>query len=212
MVSNGRLKKGTIGSLLSQSGFRTRYWPKPAPTSATDGFLYLLSDKSSTIARLDNLPAGGGTAQLLDAWQLGDLDGKPEGLTFTGDHRTRHAQAATKPRPARARRCADAAINGRTLARTGNTTSGISSGDDVILPERHPACRRREPQPGTRMERANLRLDVKGKATSGENREAKVPMQSTGADRSVLTPQLLSTALQTGLAILRSLYAPCDCT
>jgi hypothetical protein len=35
----------------------------------------------------------------------------------------------------------------------------ISSGDVLILPERHPACRRREPQPGTRMERANLRFD-----------------------------------------------------
>src|SRR5215472_9354654 len=48
-----------------------------------DGCLYLLSDKSSTIARLDDLPAGGGTATLLEAWQLGDLDGKPEGLAFT---------------------------------------------------------------------------------------------------------------------------------
>jgi hypothetical protein len=48
-----------------------------------DGCLYLLSDKSSTIARLDDLPAGGGTAGLLEAWQLGDLDGKPEGLAFT---------------------------------------------------------------------------------------------------------------------------------
>jgi len=48
-----------------------------------DGYLYLLSDKSSTIARLDDLPAGGGTATLLEAWQLGDLDGKPEGLAFT---------------------------------------------------------------------------------------------------------------------------------
>ena len=48
-----------------------------------DGYLYLLSDKSSTIARLDDLPAGGGTAALLDAWRLGDLDGKPEGLAFT---------------------------------------------------------------------------------------------------------------------------------
>ena len=35
------------------------------------------------IARLDDLPAGGGTAALLDAWRLGDLDGKPEGLAFT---------------------------------------------------------------------------------------------------------------------------------
>jgi hypothetical protein len=48
-----------------------------------DGYLYLLSDKSSTIARMDDLAAGGGTAKLLDAWRLGDLDGKPEGLAFT---------------------------------------------------------------------------------------------------------------------------------
>jgi hypothetical protein len=48
-----------------------------------DGHLYLLSDKSSTIARLDDLPAGGGTAALVGAWRLGDLDGKPEGLAFT---------------------------------------------------------------------------------------------------------------------------------
>ncbi|XIA63061.1 hypothetical protein ACFIOY_27740 [Bradyrhizobium sp. TZ2] len=48
-----------------------------------DGCLYLLSDKSSTIARLDNLQAGGGTADFLDEWRLGDLQGKPEGLAFT---------------------------------------------------------------------------------------------------------------------------------
>src|SRR5499427_5534843 len=48
-----------------------------------DDFFYLLGDKSSTIARLDDLPAGGGTAALLETWQLGDLDGKPEGLAFT---------------------------------------------------------------------------------------------------------------------------------
>jgi hypothetical protein len=52
-----------------------------------DGCLYLLSDKSSTIARLDDLPAGGGAASLLDAWPLGDLDGKPEGLAFTAKGR-----------------------------------------------------------------------------------------------------------------------------
>jgi hypothetical protein len=52
-----------------------------------DGRLYLLSDQSSTIARLDDLPAGGGTASLLDAWRLGDLDGKPEGLAFTAQGR-----------------------------------------------------------------------------------------------------------------------------
>jgi hypothetical protein len=29
--------------------------------------------------------AGGGTAELLDAWRLGDLEGKPEGLAFTAE-------------------------------------------------------------------------------------------------------------------------------
>ena len=29
------IKKGTTGSLLSLSGFPTKYWPKPAPTSVT---------------------------------------------------------------------------------------------------------------------------------------------------------------------------------
>src|SRR5262249_719458 len=52
-----------------------------------DDYLYLLSDKSSTIARLDDLPAGGGTAALLDAWRLGGLDGKPVGLAFTAQGR-----------------------------------------------------------------------------------------------------------------------------
>jgi hypothetical protein len=63
-----------------------------------DGYLYLLSDKSSTIARLDDLPAGGGTAALLDAWRLGDLDGKPEGLAFTGQGRAIVGLDMRKPR------------------------------------------------------------------------------------------------------------------
>jgi hypothetical protein len=63
-----------------------------------DGYLYLLSDKSSTIARLEDLPAGGGTAALLDAWRLGDLDGKPEGLTFTARGRAIVGLDTRKPR------------------------------------------------------------------------------------------------------------------
>src|SRR5215470_3110130 len=50
-------------------------------------------------------------------------------------------------------------------------TSGISSGDGMILPERHPACRRRESQPGVCTERENLLFDAKGEATSGSSRE-----------------------------------------
>jgi hypothetical protein len=48
-----------------------------------DGRLYLLSDKSSSIARLDELAPGGGTAALAASWRLRGLDGKPEGLAFT---------------------------------------------------------------------------------------------------------------------------------
>ena len=50
-----------------------------------DGHLYLLSDQSCTIGRLDDLRAGGGTAALLNAWRLGEMDGKPEGLAFTAE-------------------------------------------------------------------------------------------------------------------------------
>jgi hypothetical protein len=55
----------------------------------------------------------------------------------------------------------------------GDPSSGISSGDALRLPERHPACRRRETQLGSRMERENLDGDAKGKGTSGANREAE---------------------------------------
>jgi hypothetical protein len=63
-----------------------------------DGCLYLLSDKSSTIARLDDLPAGGGAAALLDAWRLDDLDGKPEGLAFTAQGHAVVGLDTRKPR------------------------------------------------------------------------------------------------------------------
>ena len=53
-------------------------------------------------------------------------------------------------------------------------SSGISLGDILILPERHPACRRREAQPGSYNERENLAGDAtKGKGASGSNREAE---------------------------------------
>jgi hypothetical protein len=63
-----------------------------------DGYLYLLSDKSFTIARLDDLPAGGGSAALLAAWRLDDLDGKPEGLAFTREGRAIVGLDTRKPR------------------------------------------------------------------------------------------------------------------
>ena len=52
-------------------------------------------------------------------------------------------------------------------------SSGISLGDVLRLPKRHPAWRRREAQPGSCTERENLAGDAKGKGTSGSNREAE---------------------------------------
>src|SRR6202043_646691 len=52
-------------------------------------------------------------------------------------------------------------------------SSGTSLGDALILPKRHPACRRREAQSGFCTERENLAGDAKGKSTSGSNREAE---------------------------------------
>jgi hypothetical protein len=56
----------------------------------------------------------------------------------------------------------------------GDPSSGISSVDDLILTEWHPACRQREARPGCRTERENLAGDAKGKGTSGVNREAEI--------------------------------------
>jgi hypothetical protein len=55
----------------------------------------------------------------------------------------------------------------------GDPSSGISSGDALILPERHPACRRHEARLGSGTERENLAGDAKGKGASGSNREAE---------------------------------------
>src|SRR5271165_6746744 len=52
-------------------------------------------------------------------------------------------------------------------------SSGISLGDALRLPKRHPACRRCEAQSGSGTERENLAGDVKGKGASGSNREAE---------------------------------------
>jgi hypothetical protein len=63
-----------------------------------DGRLYVLSDQSATIARLDNLPPSGGIVELTDVWRLDDLKGKPEGLAFTAEGRAIVALDKRKPR------------------------------------------------------------------------------------------------------------------
>src|ERR1700719_2502662 len=55
----------------------------------------------------------------------------------------------------------------------GDPSRGISSGDVLIRPERHPACRRRDAQQGSCTERETLTGDAKGKGASGSNREAE---------------------------------------
>src|SRR5258708_5942648 len=55
----------------------------------------------------------------------------------------------------------------------GGQSSGISLGDALRLPKRHPAWRRREAQSGSCTERENLHGDAKEKGASGSNREAE---------------------------------------
>ncbi len=70
-------------------------------------------------------------------------------------------------------------------------SSGISSGDDLILPERHPACRRREAQPGSCTERENLAGDAKGKGASGDHRETESTDAPARADCLVVVMKAL---------------------
>ena len=70
-------------------------------------------------------------------------------------------------------------------------TSGKSSGDDLRLPERHPACRWREAQPGSCTERENLAGDAKGKAQAATTARPKVPMRRRGADCLVVVMKAL---------------------
>src|ERR1700730_10349052 len=59
-------------------------------------------------------------------------------------------------------------------------SSGISLGDALRLPERHPACRRREAQPGSCMERqAAVQRE---KAQVAQSARPKVPMLRLGAE------------------------------
>jgi len=63
-----------------------------------DGLLYLLSDKSAAIARIDDLAPGGGSASLTKAWRFRGLGGKPEGLAFTAGGSAVVALDKRKPR------------------------------------------------------------------------------------------------------------------
>ena len=54
-----------------------------------------------------------------------------------------------------------------------------------------PVCRRRDSHLGSHTERENLSGDAKEKGTSGDNREAEIPMHRTGADCPVLVMRRL---------------------
>jgi len=69
------------------------------------------------------------------------------GLDFGRHGRERRAQA---------NRCRSVESGLGDVRTGGDPSSRISSGDALIRPERHPACRRREARPGFRMERENL--------------------------------------------------------
>ena len=88
------------------------------------------------------------------------------------------------------------------------TAFGISSGDVLILPERHPACRRRESRLGSGTERENLAGDVKGKGASGRTARPKVPMHRRGADCLVVVMKAVMELERRGWVIAVDLGQP----
>ena len=101
-------------------------------------------------------------------------------------------------------------------------SSGISLGDALRLPKRHPAWRRREAQSGSCMERENLAGDAKGKGASGSNREAEstdaperggLPCSSAEADVMLVERRGASQLATGGAPILDGRRQPsCDGT
>jgi hypothetical protein len=71
-----------------------------------------------------------------------------------------------RERRAQANHCGSVESGLGDVRTAGDPSCGISSGDALRLPERHPACRRREARPGSCTERENLHGDAKGKGTS----------------------------------------------
>ena len=64
----------------------------------------------------------------------------------------------------------------------GDPSFGISLGDVLRLPKRHPAWRWREAQPGSCTERENLDGDGREKAQAAPTARPKVPMRRAGAN------------------------------
>jgi hypothetical protein len=90
-------------------------------------------------------------------------------------------------------------------------------GDALILPKRHPACRRREAQPGSCTERENLSLRCQGRHPGGAHHE----YQSTDAEHrdgvarsrdegSVMEPDRRSCLVQPSSRANRQREEPAD--
>jgi hypothetical protein len=82
--------------------------------------------------------------------------------------------AGTVERGERKRTIDEVSKSDQAMSKPGaDPPSGISLGDVLIRPKRHPACRQREARLGCRTERENLAGDAKGKGSSGSNRKAE---------------------------------------
>src|SRR6266705_1764721 len=104
----------------------------------------------------------------------------PQAAVVKSDVGERYGKAGTRFRQARLREASASKPSMKCRKRirqcqTGaDPSSGISLGDVLRRPKRHPACRRREAQPGSGTERENLADYAKGKGASGSNREAEL--------------------------------------
>ena len=101
-----------------------------------------------------------------------------------GNAGTRFRQA-TVERGERKRTAAEVESGLGDVRTGGDPSSGISSGDALILPEQHPACRRREARPGfvavaSGSFGSSFRLDPDERSVASSAPEAAIKPQSPG--------------------------------
>jgi hypothetical protein len=100
-----------------------------------------------------------------------------------------------RERRAQANRCRSVESGLGDVRTGGDPSSGISSGDALIRPVRHPACRRREARPGFRMERENLCFVTppacRDKPQAAPTARARVPKRGAGAEQPVVASKAL---------------------
>ena len=135
--------------------------------------------RCATVREMKEVPSGSAIRSLIPSHRK-----LPSSKAMAGLRKRRDKiPAVTVERGERKRTVDEVSKADSTMPKPGSDySSGISLGDDLRLPRRHPACRRREAQPGC-TEREDLETAMaREKAQAAPTARPKVPMRRLGAD------------------------------